>query len=96
MKLVVSLFEDTDKTLWIGTDGGGINSYNPNVRKFTHHLGTCLIKLFPLLAILKQLLLFLFGKEFYLFNKKTSQVNLFLLLSTQQMPKNALLEVPCI
>lgn len=80
-EVVVSLFEDTDKTLWIGTDGGGINSYNPNVRKFTHHLGTYSNKVVSITGYSQnELLVSLFGKGLYLFNKKTSQLTPFLLV----------------
>lgn len=39
-KSVISLFEDNDKILWIGTDGGGINAYDPKTGAFHHFPST--------------------------------------------------------
>ncbi len=38
--IVLSLFHDTSGQIWIGTDGGGINSFNPVTEKFTHYPST--------------------------------------------------------
>ena len=34
---VLCLYEDKNKTLWIGTNGGGLEEYHPAFNKFTHH-----------------------------------------------------------
>ena len=34
--VVVSLFEDKSGIIWIGTNGGGLNKYNPKKKKFRH------------------------------------------------------------
>ena len=34
-KTVISLYEDETGILWIGTDGGGINSYHPRQNRLT-------------------------------------------------------------
>lgn len=33
---VLSFYEDADRMIWIGTDGGGLNRYHPDSRRFTH------------------------------------------------------------
>ena len=33
-KSIISLYEDDDDKLWIGTDGGGINLYDPHTDQF--------------------------------------------------------------
>ncbi len=39
-RTVLSFYEDPDNTLWIGTDGGGINKFDPDSRRFTHFPAT--------------------------------------------------------
>ena len=39
-KSIISLYEDDDDKLWIGTDGGGINLYDPHTDQFTHFPST--------------------------------------------------------
>ena len=36
-RTVVSIFEDKDTLLWIGTDGGGINSFDQKTNTFHHY-----------------------------------------------------------
>ena len=36
-RIVVSIFEDKDTLLWIGTDGGGINSFDQKTNTFHHY-----------------------------------------------------------
>ena len=35
--IVISLHKENSKRIWIGTDGGGINSFNPETEAFTHY-----------------------------------------------------------
>ena len=37
---VLSLFQESENRIWIGTDGGGINSFNPFTEKFAHYPST--------------------------------------------------------
>ena len=37
---VLSLFQESENRIWIGTDGGGINSFNPFTGKFAHYPST--------------------------------------------------------
>lgn len=37
---VRSLYRQSTDSIWIGTDGGGINLFNPRTEKFTHYLST--------------------------------------------------------
>ena len=39
-KSVISLYEEKNGNLWIGTDGGGINLYDARTDKFTHFPST--------------------------------------------------------
>ena len=35
--VITSLFEDKSGIIWIGTNGGGLNKYNPKQKKFRHY-----------------------------------------------------------
>ncbi|WP_075590052.1 hybrid sensor histidine kinase/response regulator transcription factor [Labilibacter marinus] len=35
--LVMSIYEDSSGIIWIGTNGGGLNKYNPNRKKINHY-----------------------------------------------------------
>src|SRR5665213_2956549 len=34
---IYSLFQDKNGIIWIGTNGGGLNAFNPATEKFTHY-----------------------------------------------------------
>lgn len=36
-KCPLCLWEDKDGRIWIGTDGGGINCFDPQTERFTHY-----------------------------------------------------------
>ncbi|MDM8335907.1 hybrid sensor histidine kinase/response regulator transcription factor [Mediterranea massiliensis] len=38
--IVISLYQESPQRIWIGTDGGGINSFNPTTETFTHYPAT--------------------------------------------------------
>lgn len=38
--IVTSLIEDSSGIIWIGTNGGGVNKYNPKRKKFRHYKST--------------------------------------------------------
>lgn len=81
-KTVISLYEDTDGMLWIGTDGGGINRYNPYNDTFKHYPDTYNEKIVSITNFSDtELLLCLYGKEPYLFNKKTGAQRPFVIVS---------------
>ncbi len=37
---IYSLFEDKSGIIWIGSNGGGLDAFNPKTNSFTHYLGT--------------------------------------------------------
>ena len=39
-KTILSIYQDHDNQIWIGTDGGGINLFDPATGKFHHILST--------------------------------------------------------
>lgn len=80
-KAVACIYEETDGTLWIGTDGGGINHYNPKTDQFTHYPSTYGDKVVSIAGISNdELLVSLYTKGIFTFNKKTAQYTPFIVV----------------
>lgn len=79
-KCPLCLWEDVDNKIWIGTDGGGVNCFDPQTEKFTHFpstFGGKIVSICPYSA--NELLLSNFTKGIYIFNKKTGVCRRFLI-----------------
>lgn len=77
-RTVVSIYEDKDTLLWIGTDGGGINSFNQKTNTFHHFPSTYGEKVTSITGFSEdEFLLSCFNKGVYTFNKKTAQMRSF-------------------
>lgn len=77
-RTVVSIFEDKDTLLWIGTDGGGINSFDQKTNTFHHYPTTYGEKVTSITDFSEnELLLSCFNKGVFTFNKKTAQMQPF-------------------
>lgn len=73
---VTALHEDSDTILWIGTDGGGLNSYNHHTGYFKHYNSTNEKKIVSITAYSpNNLLISCFNDGLYLFNKRTNQLS---------------------
>lgn len=71
-KTVICMLQDKRGTIWVGTDGGGINRYEPSTHRFTHFPSTNQSKITSMVELNDQeLLLSLFNEGLYLFNKQT-------------------------
>lgn len=71
-KCPLCLIEDADGILWIGTDGGGVNSFNPQTEQFTHYPATSGEKIVSICAYSKdELLISNYHTGIHIFNKKT-------------------------
>ena len=77
-RTVVSIFEDKDTLLWIGTDGGGINSFDQKTNTFHHYPTTYGEKVTSITDFSEnELLLSCFNKGGFTFNKRTAQMQPF-------------------
>lgn len=77
-RTVVSIFEDKDTLLWIGTDGGGINSFDQKTNTFHHYPTTYGEKVTSITDFSEnELLLSCFNKGVFTFNKRTAQMQPF-------------------
>lgn len=77
-KCPLCLWEDTDGNIWIGTDGGGLNRFNPQTEQFTHYPQTYdekIVSICPLNT--DELLVSSFSKGLFRFHKRTGEFRAF-------------------
>lgn len=78
-KTVLSLYEDPDSIVWIGTDGGGLNRLNPKTNKFTHYPVAYKSKIVSITEFTgDKLLISEYGRGLSLFDKTTGKTRPFL------------------
>lgn len=72
-KAILAFYQEPgSKDIWIGTDGGGINKFNPETQNFTHFPKTWGEKIVSISGYNNnELLVSLFSKGIYTFNKST-------------------------
>lgn len=77
---VLCLYEDSvENKIWIGTDGGGINKLNPENETFQHYPNTWGDKIVSICGYSQEeLIISVFSKGLFLFNKKTGTKRPFL------------------
>ncbi len=84
-KTVLCLYEDIDGIVWIGTDGGGLNRLNPSTNQFTHYPATYGGKVASITRYSdRELLIYLFSKGLFLFDKSTGQLRPFVFLDERR------------
>ncbi len=87
-KSIVSLYEQKDGKVWIGTDGGGINLYDPSTDKFIHYPSTYGDKVVSIAEVSDtELMVSLYTKGIFLFNKKTQQYRPFIIVDEETNKK---------
>lgn len=83
-KAIISLHEDEDSILWIGTDGGGINRYDPFTGQFRHYPSTYGNKVASITSLSSsELLVSLYSKEVFIFNKETGRYKPFVIVDKE-------------
>ena len=69
---VLSLHEDKEGNIWIGTDGEGINRYDPKTTRFTHYPSTFKTKVASIADYSDtELAISIYGENIWIFNKAT-------------------------
>lgn len=87
-KAVISLYEDEDNILWIGTDGGGLNVMNQQTNTFKHYPLGYKNKVTSITEFSKnELLISIFGEGLYIFNKNTGQTQPFIFIDKEKNNK---------
>ena len=74
---VLCLFQEEEKdTIWIGTDGGGLNRFDPATKKFTHYPSTLGTKIITISTYSEsELALSVYSGGIWIFNKNTGSVS---------------------
>lgn len=79
-----SFFQDDDGMIWVGTDGGGINRFEPTSGTFRHYPGTKHEKVVSIVEYTPdELLFFSFNKGVFIFHKRTGRIRPFILVDKE-------------
>lgn len=82
-KAIISIYEEDSGLVWIGTDGGGINLYNPAFDQFTHFPATYGDKVVSITGLSDtELLVSLYSKGMFTFNKRTGKYTPFTIVNS--------------
>ena len=81
---VRSLYRQSPDSIWIGTDGGGINLFSPHTEKFTHYSSTWGDKVAFISGFTPgKLLISLFSKGVFVFNPATGEKQPFTIIDKE-------------
>ena len=81
---VLSLFQESENRIWIVTDGGGINSFNPLTEKFTHYPSTWEDKVASICQFTPgKLLISIFSQGVFIFNPATGEKQPFTIVDAE-------------
>ena len=81
---VISLYEESNGLMWIGTDGGGINLFNPKTNKFKHFPSTYGDKIISIANLNeKELLVSVYAKGMFIFHKTTGRYRPFTIVDEE-------------
>lgn len=79
-----SFFQDTDGMVWVGTDGGGINRFDPLTGTFKHYPSTMYKKVVAIVEYTPDELLFSsFNEGLFIFHKLTGRIRPFVLVDKE-------------
>ena len=73
---VLCLYQDINtEDIWIGTDGEGLNRFNPKTHTFTHYKSTLKTKVVSIASYSQtELAISVFGDRFWIFNKLNGEI----------------------
>lgn len=85
---VLSLLEGDDGSIWIGTDGGGVNKLNPKTKRIEHFTASVNDKITSIARYSQnELLISVFGEGIFFFNKKTGQKRRLVIVNEEENSK---------
>ena len=85
---VNGFFQDQDGVIWIATDGGGVNRFDPLSGLFKHYVSTQFEKIVSIIEYSPtELLFFSFDKGLFLFNKSTGHIRPFIIMNKEMNDK---------
>lgn len=94
-RTISCFFQDDNGLIWIGTDGGGINCYDPQTETFKHFEKTRYEKVTSIVEFSEQeLLVSLFNKGLFYFEKRSGSLRPFIILNEEENKKISLSESP--
>lgn len=80
-RAVISLLEDSKGKIWIGTDGGGINMFDPRTETFRHYANTYGDKISSITDYSDtEFLVSLYGKGLFIYNINTQRYRPFVII----------------
>ena len=72
--IIISLYQESPECIWVGTDGGGINRFNPTTETFVHYPSTQEDKITSICEFTPgKLLMSAFAEGLFVFDTKTGQ-----------------------
>ena len=81
---VLSIYQESSDCIWVGTDGGGINLFNPVTEKFTHYPSTWQNKVASICPFTSgNLLLSIFSQGVFVFNPATGKKTPFIIIDPE-------------
>ena len=84
-RTVLSLCQQAPDRIWIGTDGGGINLFNPTTDKFTHYSSTWGEKVASIAPFTSgKLLISIFAQGLFIFDTTTGKKQPFLIVDKEK------------
>lgn len=83
-KSILSLYQQTPDRIWIGTDGGGVNSFNPYTKEFTHYPSTWKDKIVSICGFSSgKLLISAYAQGVFVFDPRTGEKQPFTIIDKE-------------
>lgn len=82
--IVLCIYQENTERIWVGTDGGGINCFNPQTERFTHYPSTSEDKITSICEFTPgKLLIAAFSEGLFIFDKATGTKSPFIVIDEE-------------